>query len=186
MSLNHKRRIFRADPWTLVRRDRGLPPIGVLLAAAGGVATVVVAASLFVRSSQAPAVAPASNHVSAAADRLAVLDGDTMRVGDQVVRLDGIAAPARGSPCPGDSTAAVDCGAAAANALASLVRGRAVDCLIRAHDGNGRPLGDCIAAGRRLNEALVRDGWARAEAADLRQSEATARAAGVGMWRTGS
>jgi endonuclease YncB( thermonuclease family) len=186
VSLNHKRRIFRPDPWTLAWRDWALPPIGVLLAAAGAVAALVVAASLFLHSSEAPALAPSSSHLTADADGLAVLDGDTLRVGDQVVRLDGIAAPARGSLCPGDGQAAVDCGAAAANALASLVRGNAVDCTIRGQDGHGRPLAECLAAGRRLNRALVLDGWARAEAADLRQPEAAARAAGRGMWRTGS
>jgi|SRR5271166_1891905 len=53
------------------------------------------------RPSDAPAHALASSHVGAAAGGTAVLDGDTVRVGDQVVRLEGIDAPARGSVCRG-------------------------------------------------------------------------------------
>ena len=79
----------------------------------------------------------------------------------------------------------LDCGSAAANALAALVRGRAVDCTIHGHDGQGRPVGDCAAAGKPLSVALVQDGWARAEAAALREPEATARAAGRGVWHDG-
>jgi endonuclease YncB( thermonuclease family) len=154
---------------------------GVWFAAFGGTAGVLVACWLLLRSSDAPAHAPANSHVSAAADGLAVLGGDTMRVGDDVVRLAGIEAPLRGSLCRGGGQD-FDCGAAAANALASLVRGRAVDCSITGHDGGGRPVGDCVAGGVGLSEALVRDGWARARAAGLRPGEDAARAAGLGIW----
>jgi endonuclease YncB( thermonuclease family) len=182
VSLNHKRRIFRPN----VAPGRRLPSFGVLLAAAGGAVTIVAVASLFVRSSDAPARAPTSTHLSADAISLAVLDGDTLRLGDQVVRLEGISAPARGSICHGTDQSALDCGAAAANALAILVRGSAVDCTIHGHDDQGRPEGRCLAGGTLLNKAMVRDGWARAEVVDLREPEATARAAGRGMWRMGS
>jgi endonuclease YncB( thermonuclease family) len=183
VSLNHRRRIFR--PHGARFRSR-LPTLGVMLAAAGGVTTLAVVASLFIRSSDAPARAPGGLQLSASADRLAVVDGDTLLVGDRVVRLDGIAAPTRGSTCHAASQADMDCGAAAAEALASLVRGSPVNCTIRGHDGQGRPVGNCRAGGTWLNEALVLDGWARAETADLRQPEATARAARRGIWRMGS
>lgn len=186
MSLNHKRRIFRANAKPLPFRGRRLPSLGVLLATAGGAATVVVAVSLFVRSSEAPAHVPAGMRLSAPAASLAVLDGDTLRLGDQVVRLAGITAPARGSVCHDGGQQHLDCGVAAANALASLVRGSAVDCTIHGHDDQGRPVGNCQAGDTRLSEALVRDGWARAEVEALREPETTARTAGRGIWRTGS
>jgi endonuclease YncB( thermonuclease family) len=182
VSLNHKRRIFRSNAGVAA----ALPSVGVWLAAAGGAATLLVAAAMFVRSSIPPAAAPASSHVSAPPDQLAVLDGDTLRVGAHVVRLEGIAAPARGSVCHGDGQMELDCGSAAANALAELVRGSSVDCSIHGHDGQGRPTGECLAAGKKLNAVLVRDGWARAETTALREPEATARAAGRGIWRPGS
>jgi endonuclease YncB( thermonuclease family) len=182
VSLNHKRRIFRSGAGL----RSAWPPPAVWLAAAGGLITLLVAGSLFVRSSEAPARAPALSHLSAESDQLAVLDGDTLRVGEHVVRLAGIAAPQRGSVCHGEAQTELDCGSAAANALAALVRGRFVDCAIRGHDPQGRPAADCSVGGRRLNVALVQDGWARAEAADLQDAEAAARAAGRGIWRLGS
>ncbi|MGD0105385.1 MAG: thermonuclease family protein [Rhodopila sp.] len=186
VSLNHRRRIFRSSAGLVSWRDRLLRSLGLLVAAAGGVATLVATTSLFVRSREAPAVAPISSHLSAAAGRLAVLNGDTLRVGEQVVRLEGVSAPVRGSVCHGGGPVEVDCGSAAANALASLVRAQAVDCTIRGHDDHGRPVGRCVAGGTRLSEALVLDGWARAETAELRLPEAAARAAGRGIWRAGS
>jgi endonuclease YncB( thermonuclease family) len=184
VSLNHKRRIFRAGPVAL--RSLTLPSVGVLLAAVAGGATLLVAASLFIRSSDAPARAPADGHVSAAASDLAVLDGETLRIGEHVVHLEGIVAPARGSVCHDAGHTDLDCGSAAANALSALVRGSVVDCTIRGRDGQGRPVGDCVAAGKPLSATLVLNGWANATTADLRQPEATARAAGRGMWRSGS
>jgi endonuclease YncB( thermonuclease family) len=180
--LNHKRRIFRASAGPAA----ALPSVGVMLAAAGGAATLLVVVSLFFGSSEAPARVPPNSHVSAAADELAVVDGDTLRVGEHVVRLEGIVAPARGSLCHGAGQTDLDCGTAAANALSSLVRGNSVDCTIHGHDGQGRPTGACVAAGRPLSATLVRDGWARAKAADLREPEASAQAARLGIWRSGS
>lgn len=181
MSLNHKRRIFRPGIGPVPLRMPSLPSPGVWLAATGATATLFAAAWLFVRSSDAPAHAPPGRLLAAAAGTLAVLDGDTMRVGDQVLRLDGIAAPPRGSACRSNGQQ-VDCGTASANALALLVRGRSVDCAITGHDDHGRPVGDCQAGGIGLSEALVRDGWALAQTAALRRSEAAARAAGRGLW----
>jgi endonuclease YncB( thermonuclease family) len=186
VSLNHKRRIFRSNAGMLPFRDRPLPSVGVLLATAGGAVTLVVVVSLFFRSAEAPARGPASLHLSAPADHLAVLDGDTLRVGDKVVRLAGIVAPARGSVCHGTGLVDMDCGSAAANVLASLVRGSAVDCAIGGHDGQGRPVGYCVAGGTRLNETLVLEGWARAQTEELRETESAAHAAGRGIWRTSS
>jgi endonuclease YncB( thermonuclease family) len=184
VSLNNKRRIFRSGTGSIrARTPKLLPSPGVWLAAAGGASTLLAAAWLFVRSSDAPALAPPSRHITAAAGTLAVLGGDTLRVGDQVVRLDGIDAPLRGSVCHSGGRE-VDCSVTAANALAALVRDRAVDCAVTGHDGYGRPLGDCVASGVRLSEALVRDGWAHARAAALRPGEDAARAADRGMWRT--
>jgi endonuclease YncB( thermonuclease family) len=168
-----------------MRRRRSLPPRGVWLAAAGGAATLAAAGWLFVRSSDAPALAPSlapgAGHVSAGADALAVLNGDTLRVGDQVVRLAGITAPPRGSACRTVGQT-VDCGVAAANVLAAMVRGRAVNCTIKGHDDNGRPVADCTTAAVALNAAMVRNGWAHADAPALQQEEDAARAAERGIW----
>ena len=196
MSLNHKRRIFRPGATAWLPSWRVLPSLGVTLAAVGGAATLLFAASFFVRPSEAPARAPVEGHILAGGDRLAVVDGDTLRMGDRVVRLYGIVAPARGSICqsddhapagqPGVDQPRLDCGSAAANALGSLIRGKTVDCAIQGHDALGRPVGVCLAAGRSLSDSLVSAGWAKAGAADLHGSEDNAKAARRGIWHNPS
>jgi endonuclease YncB( thermonuclease family) len=180
VSLNRKRRIFRPSIGSLPRWSLSIPPLGVVVAAAGGVVTMALVAWLFVRPSDAPALAPVSSEIGSSAAELAVVDGDTLRLGRQVVRLSGIAAPARGTDC-----GSLDCGAAAANALSALIGAHAVDCRIEGHDPEGRPLGTCQASGIQLNQALVRDGWAHATIASLRPTEDGARRAGRGLWRNG-
>lgn len=182
MSLNHKRRIFRGSATT----RRTASSLGFWLAAAGGAATLLFAAFLFLRASDAPARAPASTQIAAGAGQVTVVDGDTLRVGEYVVRLGGIAAPARGSACHGSGQVNFDCGTAAANAAAALLRGHAVACTIRGHDALGRPVGTCLADSVPLADALVRGGWVRADTAEFAAAEAEARAAGRGIWQSGS
>ncbi|HEX2942971.1 MAG TPA: thermonuclease family protein, partial [Rhodopila sp.] len=104
--------------------------------------------------------------------------------GSAIVRLAGIAAPARGTICHGDRLLEFDCGSASANALAALVRSRDVDCTVSGHDRQGRPVGDCMAGGRKLSQTLVQQGWARATVSDLHATEADARSAQRGIWRS--
>ncbi len=122
--------------------------------------------------------APRSQEWRALPAEVAVLDGETLRLGERVLRLHGVMAPGRGIACG----AWGDCGAAAAAALARLVRDQAVECRIYGRDGFGRGLGQCRAGGIDLNAALVGHGWASATAAPLAPAEAEARQAGRGMW----
>ncbi|MBS0639968.1 MAG: thermonuclease family protein [Proteobacteria bacterium] len=185
VSLNRKRRIFRSGLGAVAPASlRSLmPSAGLLLAAAGGLAMAGAVAWMFVRSSDAPALAPSTQRLSAPANSLAVIDGSTLRVGADVVRLAGIVAPARDTLCRTAAGADQDCGVAAANALAALVRRGPLECAIHGRDANGRPVGDCQSGGVSLSEAQVRDGWARAQAAALKPVEEAARTAGRGLWR---
>ena len=58
---------------------------------------------------------------------------------------------------------AQDCGAAATNALAAMVREAPVTCRVTGVDGLGRPFAVCQASGTELNRAVVAAGWARAD-----------------------
>ncbi len=156
-----------------------------MLAAIVGLSVIGTSTWLIARPSEAPAQAPASPHLSAPASRLAGFDGGTLRIGDDVVRLAGISAPARDTTCHTATGVAQDCGVAAANALAALVRHGPIDCAITGRDPGGRPVGECQSGGVSLSEAQVRDGWARAQATSLKPSEAAARSAGKGVWRSG-
>ena len=178
MSLNRKRRIFRANVGSAPSRRSVVPRLGILAAGVGGLVTMGLAGWLFMRPSHAPALGSTSSRIVAPAAELAVVDGDTLRMGQQVVRLSGVAAPERGTPC-----GSVDCGTAAANALSALIDGHGVDCRIDGHDHLGRPQGICQASGVELNQALVRDGWAHAINASFRASEDDARQARRGLWQ---
>lgn len=110
-----------------------------------------------------------------------VVDGETLRLGERVLRLYGVAAPARGQAC-GSVT---DCGGMAASELARLVRDRALECRIQGQDRFGRALGTCRAGGVEVNASLVAAGWATADEQtmpSLIPIEAAARAAHRGMW----
>jgi endonuclease YncB( thermonuclease family) len=155
----------------------------------------------------APAAAFAANERLAAAPGAAmVVDGDTLRLQNDVVRLDGVAAPARGDQC--DPAIPTDCAAAAAAQLAMLVHDHAVSCEVVGHDGLGRPSARCdigktngapsevpsaasaagsgisrdVAHADSLNQQIVLSGWARARTADLQPAELAARALHRGLW----
>ncbi|GAC1347411.1 MAG: hypothetical protein NVSMB18_32300 [Acetobacteraceae bacterium] len=124
---------------------------------------------------------PGPSHMIADPSQVAVVGGDTLRLGGQVVRLRGVEAPVRGDVC-GDGG---DCGGKATAALAGLVRERRVECNLVGRDGAGRTYGACEANGTDLSRAIVAGGWARAQpgAPELADLELRARRQGVGLWR---
>jgi endonuclease YncB( thermonuclease family) len=153
--------------------------LGVVVAA--GVVLAVMSSDLFGRP-PAPA-----GQVAADPAQIAVVDADTLRLSDRVVRLSGISVPARGETCHDGNGQDFDCGVAAANALAALVRETPVDCKLHGTDGMGRAFGVCEAGGRELNRALVDAGWARADRSSpaLEAAESAARDQRRGLWASG-
>ncbi|BDG71243.1 hypothetical protein Rmf_11720 [Roseomonas fluvialis] len=126
--------------------------------------------------------APSDRSWRAEAQAIRIVDGETIGLGERIVRLDGISAPARGEACRSASGEAFDCGGAAAAALTRLVSGRPVACRIVGQDSFGRGLGQCDAAGADLNRALVGGGFAVATSSALRGQEAMARQTAQGLW----
>ncbi len=192
MSLHTPRRIFRGPG-----PKRGLPAIGRRIGLAGigllaGMAAVLAAglthrpAAVGLPGQSAPEAA--SGSISASASDVAVIDGNSLRLRDTVVLLQGVDAPTRGRICSDTTGAKVDCGGAAASVLAALVRDKSVECQLGGHDGLGRPFGVCQAEGVQVNEALVAAGWARASLhlAGLQEAQADARAHRLGLWASGS
>jgi endonuclease YncB( thermonuclease family) len=154
-----------------------------------GLAGAGIGASLLIAGQPADLLGPApvpAGEVSADPLLVAVVDGATLRLRDTVVRLHGVAAPARGRSCPDEQGAGYDCGAAASAALANLVRDRRVACRLNGRDQAGLVLGVCEAGGTEINRALVAAGWARADGPALSSTEATARAGRLGLWRNGA
>ncbi len=168
------RRIFRASakPRPHVLRTILL---GFLIALGGvGLVSIAVSTDLFGRAPPGP------DHIAAEPEHVAVIDGDTLRLGGTVIRLNGIEAPERGDTCRGGK----DCGGAATLALAGLVRDRRVDCRLNGEDHAGRPYGNCKVDGTDLSRAVVASGWARARpgAPDLADLELRARRQRAGLW----
>jgi endonuclease YncB( thermonuclease family) len=121
--------------------------------------------------------------INVAPEQVAVVDGETLRLQDTVIRLQGLAAPPRGLSCRGADGSVSDCGAASATALASLVRGHRVACRLNGRDPSGLAQGRCEAAGTDLNLELVAAGWARAlDASGMGAAESAAREARRGLW----
>jgi len=113
-----------------------------------------------------------------------VIDGDTVVVAGQRVRLFGIDAPEATQTCDraGERWA---CGRAAANRLRGLVGGDELTCNGNEHDRYGRLVAVCTLAGTDLNRAMVADGWAvafRRYSDAYVADETRARAARRGLW----
>jgi len=162
-----------------------LPSPGLLLAGVAALSGLATGTWLFIRPSSAPTQPPVTTRLTALPSEIAILDGGTMRVRDSVIRLAGITPVLRGQECRGGNGATQDCGVAAANALAAMVRNAAtVECRVHGQDPMGRALAVCSARGTELNQALVRAGWARADPdrGAMQATEAEARAANRGLW----
>jgi endonuclease YncB( thermonuclease family) len=167
-----RRRIFKP-----AREQRRMGRAFALLASLGMLAVLTAV----LRPGNLLGSAPRTQDWRALPAEVRVLDGETLRLGDRVLRLYGVGAPARGQACG----VVTDCGGMAANELARLVRDRAVECKIQGQDRFGRALGTCRAGGVELNASLVAAGWASADEVTmpaLVPIEATARQARRGMW----
>ena len=113
-----------------------------------------------------------------------VIDGDTLAIGAQKVRLFGIDAPEHDQLCHDAQERDWPCGQAARDRLAALALDP-VRCEGGDHDRYGRLLGTCTAGGRTLNAVLVAEGLAEAYrkyALDYVPEETQARAAQRGIW----
>lgn len=113
-----------------------------------------------------------------------VIDGDTLVVAGDRVRLDAIDAPESRQSCS-RSGRPWSCGKAATQAMRKLVGRNPVRCEVNRRDRYGRAIAVCFAGGRDLQEELVRQGLALAYRRYSRRyvpAEDAARAARVGIW----
>lgn len=117
--------------------------------------------------------------------RATVVDGDTIEIRGQRIRLFGIDAPESSQICYGD-TGEWRCGQSAALTLQSRISSNTVNCRERDHDRYGRVIAVCTVGGENINAWLVAEGWAlayRDYSTDFIDLEDAARQARKGVWR---
>lgn len=109
-----------------------------------------------------------------------IVDGDTLRLSGQRVRLQGLDAPEIGQLCEMDSQS-YRCGRKARDFLEALTAGKTVRCRGRDFDRYGRLLADCHVGTLNLNARIVSAGWA-VSYGGYHGQEKDARQAGRGLW----
>jgi endonuclease YncB( thermonuclease family) len=186
LALDRPRRIFNGSTRL---QGRGTFDVrgGVVLAGLAGTVVGAIIMLFAMPTDLFGRVPPLSGSINVAPEQVAVVDGETLRLQDTVIRLQGLAAPPRGLSCRASDGSVTDCGAASATALASLVRGHRVACRLNGRDPTGLAQGRCEAAGTDLNRELVTAGWARAlGTSGMGAAESEAREARRGLWRNGA
>jgi endonuclease YncB( thermonuclease family) len=115
-----------------------------------------------------------------------VIDGDTIEIHGQRVRLFGIDAPESRQPCTSDGTV-WRCGQKAAFALADLVGWDWVRCENLGWDRYKRIVGICYLDDLSINSWMVRQGWAldytQYSKGRFAKEEAEARLMKRGIWQ---
>jgi endonuclease YncB( thermonuclease family) len=109
-----------------------------------------------------------------------LVDGDSLRLAGERVRLKGIDAPEYNQNC---TRAGVDypCGRLARHALENMIAGNQVSCKGADRDRYGRLLAVCRVDDENLNRRMVKTGWAVAYG-DYYDAEREARGHKRGLW----
>jgi endonuclease YncB( thermonuclease family) len=112
--------------------------------------------------------------------RASVVDGDTLIVTGERVRLRQIDAPELAQTCLREG-GAQPCGREARAHLVGLVGDAEIVCDVFGRDDYGRLLVECVADDRSLNAGMVEAGWAIADGGYL-DEQSLARDARRGLW----
>ena len=110
-----------------------------------------------------------------------VIDGDTIEIHGQRIRLSGFDAPERGARC-----GAINVYQKASLALAGIIGLHTVTCVSQGTDRYGRIVATCSVEGIDLGHELVRKGWARDwpqySQRTYAEDEISARVSARGIW----
>jgi len=113
-----------------------------------------------------------------------VIDGDTIEIHGQRIRLEGIDAPEADQLCTLGGTK-YRCGQKAARALSDFIGQSTVSCIRSGTDRYGRAVATCSRGGQDLGAWLVGKGLAlayRRYSTAYIEEEAAAQAARTGIW----
>lgn len=121
--------------------------------------------------------------------RASVIDGDTIEIHGQRIRLNGIDAPESRQQCQDGTGKPYRCGKASADALDGFLAGsRPTTCVSVDRDRYGRTVADCFRADRQNAAAwLVRSGhaldWPKYSKGRYAVEQEAAKGEGAGIWQ---
>ncbi|ABE64633.1 nuclease (SNase-like) [Nitrobacter hamburgensis X14] len=125
-------------------------------------------------------------HAQPLTGQASVVDGDTLEIHGQRIRLSGIDAPESSQLCRGDDSLQYRCGAKAANELDEHIAGRPVSCEGVGRDQYGRLVAVCSVNGADLGDWIVRAGlafdWPRYSRGKYAAAQKEAERAERGVW----
>lgn len=113
-----------------------------------------------------------------------VIDGDTIEIHGNRIRLHGIDAPEANQTCSADGQD-YRCGQQSALFLDRLIDGAAIHCEVKDYDRYGRTVAECFARQVNVNAEMVRKGWAVAYhqySDDYADLEKSAEENKIGIW----
>ena len=114
-----------------------------------------------------------------------IIDGDTIVISGDRIRLHGIDAPENNQTCINSNNKPWNCGRQSTLFLHNLINGKAIICKGKTRDRYKRLIGVCYLDATNLNAEMVRNGWAlayRKYSTDYIQSEDIAKSNKSGMW----
>lgn len=114
-----------------------------------------------------------------------VIDGDTLDIGGDRVRLHGIDAPEQDQTCTTEQGAEWACGAWVTTQVNAMLAGKRVDCTAVTIDRYDRIVARCEAAGQDIGDQIVAAGLAfayRKYSMDYDLTEKQAAVADRGLW----
>ena len=123
------------------------------------------------------------NH-SSHADQLTVIDGDTIRIGEERIRFSGIDAPELKQTCLYQEIE-FNCGEFSRDLLIEKIANQEVICIRESKDQYGRTLAECFVGKKSLSSYLVKEGYAfayRKYSDKFIADEEYAQSKGNGMW----
>ena len=118
------------------------------------------------------------------ADQLTVTDGDTIRIGEERIRFNGIDAPELKQTCLYQEIE-FNCGEFSKDLLIEKIANQEVSCIRESKDQYGRTLAECFVGKESLSSYLVREGYAfayRKYSNKFIADEEYAQSKGNGMW----
>ena len=115
-----------------------------------------------------------------------VIDGDTIHIDKDKIRLHGIDAPEKNQPCIFEKKKWL-CGEKSTQELKKIIGNKIIKCITSNIDKYKRYIATCYLNEKNINQIMVKNGWAiayRYYSKDYIEDENYARAMKAGIWKS--